>query len=152
MPIVDIKGVGRSKFPNDMDKNNIREFLRNKYTQQVVAGQSDGELLQNASKYGAPTGSSLEAVDPTLGEKVSSFVGDSLYDSGVISSKTSARDVGKNLAFLGEVATPLGGFVGADDFADAIDKGDAFGVTLGALSTLPVVGKGAKKLGKKYQK
>jgi hypothetical protein len=151
MPIVDIKGVGRSKFPDDMDANNIREFLRNKYTQQVVAGQSDSDLLQNASKYGAPTGSSLEVVDPTLSEKVSSFVGDSLYDSGVISSKTGARDVGKNLAFLGEVATPLGGFVGADDFADAIDKGDAFGVTLGALSTLPVVGKGAKKLGAKYQ-
>ena len=151
MPIVDIKGVGRSKFPNDMDKDDIRKFLRDKYFQEAVVGGSNSDLLQSASKYGAPTGSSLEAVDPTLSENVSSFIGDSLYDSGVISSKAGARNTGKNLAFLGEMATPLGGFVGADEFADAIDKGDAFGVTLGALSTLPVVGKGAKKLSAKYK-
>lgn len=40
MPVVDIKGIGKAKFPYDMPIDDIREFLRNKYSQDVVNNES----------------------------------------------------------------------------------------------------------------
>ncbi len=41
MPIVDIKGVGQAQFPDDMPIEDIRNFLRSKYSQRAIAGESD---------------------------------------------------------------------------------------------------------------
>ena len=152
MPIVDIKGVGRSKFPDDMDANNIREFLRNKYTQQVVAGQSDSDLLQNTSKYGAPTGSSVTPYEPSLMERASLGIGGALHDSGIISNKSGAYQVGKNVAAVGEMLPGVGDVADIDNFLRAKAEGDNLGMGLAALGVLPVGGDLAKKAGKKFER
>jgi len=48
--IVDIKGVGKAKFPDGMSTDDIRTFLRNKYSQQAIAGQSDALQPQPQTK------------------------------------------------------------------------------------------------------
>lgn len=61
MPIVDVKGVGKAKFPDDMPINDIRAFLQNKFAQRAIDGQSD--ILAPVENIAAP-------YSPTLVEKI----------------------------------------------------------------------------------
>jgi hypothetical protein len=69
MPIVEIKGVGKAQFPDDMPINDIRNFLRDKYSQRAIQGQTD--LL-------SPAPQTIEAYEPTLSEKMGQGVSDAL--------------------------------------------------------------------------
>jgi hypothetical protein len=148
MPIVDIKGVGRSRFPDDIDKDDIRKFLRDKYFQEVVAGESNSDLLESASKYGAPTGSTVAPYEPSLMEKASLGIGSALHDSGIISNKSGAYQIGKNVAAIGEVLPGVGDVAAVDDFVRAEAKGDNLGMGLAALGVIPLAGDLAGKAGK----
>ena len=60
MPIVDIKGVGKAEFPDDMTTEEIRKFLRLKYSDgelsrsldQVLKGVSNPEYIRADARYG----------------------------------------------------------------------------------------------------
>ncbi len=52
MTIVDIKGVGKAQFPDDIPISDIKNFLRQKYTQRAINGQSD--ILKPAPQTVAP--------------------------------------------------------------------------------------------------
>ena len=99
MPIVDVKGVGKAKFPDDMDINDIRNFLRNKYSQQAVRGQSD--ILAPVENIAAP-------YEPTLVEKIGGGIADTLKSTGLISDNYGAQQIGKNIASIGEFLPGIG--------------------------------------------
>lgn len=141
MPIVNVKGVANPiNFPDDMDINNIREVLRNKFAQRAVSGQSD--ILSPQPNTAAP-------VDKTLIERAGQGVSDFLFDKGIISNRHGAQQVGKNLSALGEFLPGIGDVAAGDEFGTALAKGDKFGMAMAGLGIVPVAGDLAKK-GVKY--
>ena len=136
MPIVNVKGVANQmQFPDDMDINDIRTFLQKKFTR-----QSDSDLLESASKYGAPTGSTAAPYEPSLMEKASLGIGSALHDSGIISNKSGAYQVGKNVAAVGEMLPGVGDVADIDNFLRAKAEGDNLGMGLAMLGAIPLAG------------
>ena len=136
MPIVNVKGVANQmQFPDDMDINDIRAFLQKKFTR-----QSDSDLLESASKYGAPTGSTAAPYEPSLMEKASLGIGSALHDSGIISNKSGAYQVGKNVAAVGEMLPGVGDVADIDNFLRAKAEGDNLGMGLAMLGAIPIAG------------
>ena len=136
MPVVNVKGVGKAKFPDDMGINDIRNFLRNKYSQQAIGGQSD--VLAPAVNTASPT-------QPTLAERGAQGVSDFLFDKGIISDRYGAQQIGKNISAIGEMLPGVGDAVAGDEFGRAAAKGDNFGMAMAGLGVIPVVGDAAKK-------
>ena len=122
-------------FPDDMDINDIRTFLQKKFTR-----QSDSDLLESASKYGAPTGSTAAPYEPSLMEKASLGIGSALHDSGIISNKSGAYQVGKNVAAVGEMLPGVGDVADIDNFLRAKAEGDNLGMGLAMLGAIPIAG------------
>ena len=143
MPIVDIKGVGQARFPDEMATNDIRNFLRNKYSQRAVGGQSDA--LSPQADIAAP-------YKPSLMEKAGQGIADVLSDTGVISNRAGAQQIGKNVTSIGELLPGIGDVAAVDDFVRAKAKGDNLGMGLAALGVLPVAGDLAGKAGKNFRK
>ena len=136
MPIVDIKGVGQAQFPDDMPINDIRSFLRNKYSQGVIKGKSD--LL-------APAPQTIEAYNPTLSERMGQGVSDVLHDAGIVSDRYGAQRIGSNVAALGEMLPGVGDATAGDEFGRAVAQGDKLGMAMSGLGVIPVAGDAAKK-------
>ena len=139
MPIVDIKGVGKAQFPDGMSAENIREFLRAKYSQQLMNGESD--LLTPVDNIAAP-------YEPTLAERMGQGVSDTLSDAGLISDRYGAQRVGENLSTLGEFLPGVGDATAGDEFGRAAHAGSVSGMALAGLGAIPVVGDLAKRLSK----
>lgn len=136
MPVVDIKGVGKAQFPDDMNINDIRAFLRNKYAQQAMSGQSDALAKQPVT---------AEPTTPTLAEKAGQGVSDFLFDKGIISDRHGAQQVGSNLTTLGGFLPGVGDAVAGDEFGRAAAKGDNFGMAMAGLGIVPVAGDALKQ-------
>tara|TARA_R110000782_G_scaffold227780_1_gene314475 strand:- start:750 stop:1979 length:1230 start_codon:yes stop_codon:yes gene_type:complete len=143
MPKVNVKGYGNVNFPNGMDVNDIRDTLRRRYSD-----QTNSDLLQSASKYGAPTGSVAAPYKPSLMERAGQGVADVLSDTGIISNRYGAQQIGKNVANIGEMLPGIGDVAAVDDFSRAAASGDNLGMGLAALGVLPVAGDLAGKAGK----
>ena len=137
MPIVDVKGVGKAKFPDDMDISDIRAFLRNKYSQQAINGQSD--ILQPVENVVAP-------YEKSLVEKMGSGISDVLTDTGIISNRYGANQIGENLATLGEFLPGIGDATAGDEFGKAVAQGDKFGMAMAGIGAVPIAGDLIKKL------
>jgi len=110
MPVVDIKGVGKAQFPDGMSVDNIREFLRKKYSQGAISGESRAlePMADTASPY-----------EPTLTERMGQSVADALYDTGIISDRYGAQRIGGNIATLGEFLPGIGDATAGDEFGKA---------------------------------
>ena len=131
MPIVDIKGVGKAQFPDDMSKDNIRNFLRNKYSQQLMNGESD--ILAPKANIAAP-------YEPTLAEKMGQGVSNALSDTGIISNRHGAQGVGKNLTTLAEFLPGVGDATAGDDFGRALKGGNYGDAALAGVGAVPLLG------------
>ncbi len=136
MPIVDIKGVGRAQFPDNMPINDIRNFLRNKYSQQAIQGQSD--ILQAAPQ-------TIEAYEPTFSEKLGAGIGDALLESGIVSDNYGAQRIGRNVSALTEFLPGVGDAVAGDEFGSALAEGDKLGMAMAGLGVVPVIGDAANQ-------
>jgi hypothetical protein len=143
MPTVNVKGYGNVNFPNGMDVNDIRDSLRRRYSD-----QTNSDLLQSASKYGAPIGNVAAPYKPSLMERAGQGVADVLSDTGLISNRYGAQQIGKNVAAIGELLPGIGDAAAVDDFSRAAASGDSLGMGLAALGAIPVVGDLAGKAGK----
>ena len=144
MPTVNVKGYGNVNFPNGMDVNDIRDSLRRRYSD-----QTNSDLLQSASKYAAPTGNVAAPYKPSLMERAGQGVADVLSDTGIISNRYGAQQIGKNVAAIGEMLPGIGDVAAVDDFSRAAASGDNLGMGLAALGVLPVAGDIAGKAVKK---
>jgi hypothetical protein len=137
MPVVDIKGVGKARFPDDMDINDIRAFLRRKYSQQALSGQPS-PIDSNPSV--------AQAYKPTLTEKAGRGVASFLTDTGLISDNYRAQEIGRNVSAIGEFLPGIGDAAAGDEFGRAVKQGDATGMGLAALGAIPLAGDAAKRV------
>lgn len=128
-------------FPDDMSLNDIRSFLRGKYAQRAVGGQSD--VL-------APAVDTVSPTNPTLAERGAQGVSDFLFDKGVISDRYGAQQIGRNVSAIGEMLPVIGDVAAADEFGRAAAKGDNLGMAMAGLGVIPVAGDAAKRLYKTH--
>jgi hypothetical protein len=136
MPIVDIKGIGQAKFPDGMDTNQIRDFLRQKYSQRAINGQSDAL---------APQTNTVAPYSPSLVDKIGGGIASTLTSTGLISDNYRAQQIGKNLSSIGEFLPGIGDATAGDEFGRAVAKGDGIGMAMAGLGVIPVAGDLAKK-------
>ena len=136
MPIVDIKGIGQAKFPDGMDTNQIRDFLRQKYSQRAINGQSDAL---------APQPNTVAPYNPSLVDKIGGGIADTLTSTGLISDNYRAQQIGKNISSIGEFLPGVGDATAGDEFGTAAAKGDYSGMAMAGLGIIPVAGDLAKK-------
>lgn len=137
MPIVDILGHNqRVSFPDDMTPEQMREVLRRKFR---------AESMSFTPPSLEPQGTTMEAYSPSLRERMSKGVSDALYNSGAISDRYRAQNVGDNLTSLAEFVPGVGDVVDADEFGRAAASGDIGGMAMAGLGVIPVVGDAAQK-------
>jgi GNAT superfamily N-acetyltransferase len=137
MPVVRVKGVANPmQFPDDMDINDIREFLRKRFANQAVAGNQPMDL--------APLQGQARATKQSLAQKAGQGISDALVDSGIISDRFGAQQIGKNVTSIGEFLPGIGDATAGDEFGRALKQGDKFGMGIGLLSAIPLLGSLAK--------
>jgi len=141
MPRVMVKGFGEVDLPDGMSQEQMRLALRQMYPTSARQSATDALTpIQTADTY-----------EPTLSEMISSGIGETLYDTGIVSDRYRAMDTGRTLGTATEMLPVVGDMIGGDDFGRAIAQDDMVGTGIGALSTIPVVGKPLGK-GIKYAK
>ncbi len=131
MPTVEIKGVGKAQFPDDMNVDSIRSFLRNKYSQRAMQGDSD--IL-------SPVESTASPYEPSLVDRIGGGIASGLTDAGLISDNYRAQQIGKNLSTIGEFLPGIGDATAGDDAGRAFAKGDYGEGLLHSAGTIPVLG------------
>jgi len=136
--IVDIKRVGKSQFPGDMDKEQVRQFLTRKYSPPSLQQKINDELTRNKN--------TVTNVNKSLADKAGQFISDKLYDSGLVSDRYGAQRIGNNLSALGEMLPVVGDIAAGDDFGRAVADGDALGAGIASLGAIPIVGDTTKQL------
>ncbi len=130
-------------FPDDMSDDEIKAILQQKFNADTMK-RATGEIsdaLTPVESMAAPYG-------PSLMEKASLGIGGALHDSGIISNKSGAYQVGKNVTALGEMLPGVGDVADIDSFLKAKAEGDELGMGLAMLGTIPIAGELAKKAGK----
>ena len=131
MPRVMVKGFGEVDLPDGMSQEQMRLALRQMYPTSARQSATDALTpIQTADTY-----------EPTLSEMISSGIGETLYDTGIVSDRYRAMDTGRTLGTATEMLPVVGDMIGGDDFGRAIAQDDMVGTGIGALSTIPVVGK-----------
>jgi hypothetical protein len=132
MPHVRVKGVSNPMlFPDDMPINDIKSFLRKRFNEGMIQGKSS--MLESVGNIAAP-------YNPTLVEKISSGIGDTLRDTGIISNNYGAQQIGKNLTALGEFLPGIGDAAAGDDFGRNLKAGNYGSAALDAVGTIPILG------------
>lgn len=133
--IVDIKGVGKAQFPDDMPIDDVRSFLQKKYYQQNTQGGINLDpAIQTAQPY-----------NPSLAERAGGAIAQGLKGTGLISDNYGAQQIGKNIASLGEMLPGIGDATAGDEFGRAAAEGNLTGMGWAGLGVIPVVGDAAKK-------
>lgn len=136
MPIIQVKGVANPiNFPDDMDISDIREVLRNKFTQRAISGESD--IL-------SPQPDTIKSFEPSLADKIGSGIASGLTGTGLISDNYRAQQIGKNVSALAELLPGIGDATAGDEFGRAVAQGDKFGMAMAGLGVIPVAGDLAK--------
>jgi len=132
MPIVNVKGVANPiQFPDDMDINDIREVLRQKFAQLAVSG--DTGILDESPNIAAP-------YEPSLAEKLGTGIGDALTSSGIVSDNYGAQRIGRNVSALAEFLPGVGDATAGDDAGRAFAKGDIGEGLLHSAGAIPILG------------
>ena len=115
MQAVRVKGVSNPmQFPDDMDIDDIREFLRRRFTQQAVEGNQPRDL--------DPLQGQARATEQSLAEKAGQGISSALYDSGVISDRYGAQRIGENVTSIGEFLPVIGDATAGDEFGRALKQ------------------------------
>ena len=130
-------------FPDDMSDDEIRAFLQQKFNADMMK-RATGEI----SDALAPQTDIAAPYEPSLMEKASLGIGSALHDSGIISNRAGAQQIGKNVTSIGELLPGIGDVAAVDDFSRAAASGDNLGMGLAALGVLPagdIAGKAVKK-------
>jgi hypothetical protein len=141
MPVVRVKGVANPmQFPDDMDIEDIRAFLQRKFAQQAVTGSKPADL--------SPLQGQARATEQSLAQKAGQGISNALVDSGIISDRFGAQQIGKNVTSIGEFLPGIGDAAAGDEFGRALKQGNGVGMALGALGAIPLLGDAAKKLSK----
>jgi hypothetical protein len=136
MPLVRIKDTDEVvQFPDDMRAQEILSKLRE------YRPPNYSDALQKPPSMAV-------AYEPTLAEKMGQGISNALYDSGIISNRFAAQNIGRNATIGAEFMPVIGDALGADELGRAIKEGDATGIGLGALSMVPVVGDAARGVAK----
>jgi hypothetical protein len=131
MPVVRVKGVANPmQFPDDMDINDIREFLRRRFISQMGEGQPDL----------APIESVAQEVKPSLAERAGQGISNALYDSGIISDRYGAQRIGSNLSSIGEFLPVIGDATAGDEFGRALKKGNYGDAAIAGIGSVPILG------------
>lgn len=119
-----VKGVGEVKFPDTMSEDDVRNILRQKFSQ----GMSVSDRL-NVPAVASP-------YEPTLLERTGTGIGNALYNSGVVSDRFRAMDTGKTFGnILG--FTPMGAAaIAGDTFGRDLRDSDYLGATGSAIEGL----------------
>jgi hypothetical protein len=139
MPVVRVKGVQNPmQFPDDMEINDIRSFLQRRFANQAVAGNQPMDL--------APLQGQARASEQSLAQKAGQGISNALVDSGIISDRFGAQQIGQNVTSIGEFLPGIGDATAGDEFGRALKQGDNFGMAMGALGAIPLVGDAAKKV------
>jgi hypothetical protein len=137
MPVVRVKGVQNAmQFPDNMEINDIRSFLQRRFANQAVAGNQPMDL--------APLQGQARASEQSLAQKAGQSISNALVDSGIISDRFGAQQIGKNVTSIGEFLPGIGDATAGDEFGRALKQGDNFGMGVGLLSAIPLLGSLAK--------
>ena len=134
-------------FPDDMSDDEIKAILQQKFNADTMK-RATGEISDALT----PVKSMAAPYEPSLMERASLGIGGALHDSGIISNKSGAYQIGKNVTAIGEMLPGIGDVAAVDDFSRAAASGDNLGMGLAALGVLPVGGDLAKKAGKKFER
>lgn len=137
MTIVNIKGVGKARFPNDMPIDDIRMFLKAKFA---------SDVLINKLPTIDPLPNTIEPRRQSLSERFGQGIADTLINTGIISNRAGAQRIGKNISALGEFLPIIGDATAGDELGRALFEGDKSGIILSAVGAIPVVGDLAKKV------
>jgi hypothetical protein len=136
---VNVLGVNNPmQFPDDMGINDIRSFLQRRFANQAVAGNQPVNLT--------PRQPTIQASNPSLATRAAQGIGNALTSSGLISDNASAQEIGKNVTSIGEFLPGIGDATAGDEFGQALASGDGFGMAMGVLGAIPLVGDAAKKV------
>ena len=143
MPVIKVKGVSNPiNFPDDMSLEQIKAVLQEKFKSNLREGVDPL----------TPMPQTVEPVEKSLVGKVGQGISDFLYDKGVISNRYGAQQAGESIAGIGEFLPGFGDATAGDDFGRAVAEGDKFGMGVGLLSAIPLVGKHIKEGGKKIER
>ena len=113
MQPVNVLGVNNPmQFPDDMDKDDIREFLRKRFTKQAVEGAQPVDIN--------PLQAQAQATEQSLAEKAGQGISNALYDSGIISDRYGAQRIGGNVTSIGEFLPVIGDATAGDECGRAV--------------------------------
>lgn len=134
MPRVMVKGFGEVDLPDGMSQEQMRLALRQMYPTSARQSATDALTpIQTADTY-----------EPTLSEMISSGIGETLYDTGIVSDRYRAMDTGRTLGAGASFAPPVASAIAGDAFGSELKQGDYLGATgsavEGALEVNPVSG------------
>ena len=129
MQSVNIKGVGKAQFPDDMGKDNIRSFLRGKYSPQL----SRQDAL-------TPRAATAQASNPSLVDRAAQGIGNALTSSGLVSDNFGAQQIGRNVASVGEFLPVIGDATAGDEFGSALKQGNFGDAAIAGAGAIPLIG------------
>jgi hypothetical protein len=98
----------------------------------------------------APLQGQARASEQSLAQKAGQGISNALVDSGIISDRFGAQQIGQNVTSIGEFLPGIGDATAGDEFGRALKQGDNFGMAMGALGAIPLVGDAARKTIKVY--
>jgi hypothetical protein len=133
MPVVRVKGVQNAmQFPDDMEINDIRSFLQRRFANQAVAGNQPMDL--------APLQGQARASEQSLAQKAGQGISDALVDSGIISDRFGAQQIGKNVTSIGEFLPGIGDATAGDEFGRALKQGNFGDAAMAGVGAIPLIG------------
>jgi len=124
-----------ARFPDDMDEEDMKQAIED-------AMARPRTLEDNVQDGLTRPESQLRPYEKSLGERLSSTIGNALYDTGIISNRFGAMEIGRNLGMGAEAVPIVGDAVGGDDLGRAIAQGDGVDIAAAAVGAIPVVGEG----------
>tara|TARA_R110000765_G_scaffold415541_1_gene516753 strand:+ start:4258 stop:5940 length:1683 start_codon:yes stop_codon:yes gene_type:complete len=134
-----VLGVANTmSFPDDMSDDEIRAFLQQKFNADTIK-RATGEI----SDALAPQDDIAAPYKPSLMEKAGQGIADVLSDTGVISNRAGAQQIGKNVTAIGELLPGIGDVAAVDDTIRAYNKGNYGEAALNAVGVVPLLGDAA---------
>lgn len=127
-----VKGFGEVDLPDGMSQEQMRLALRQMYPTSARQSATDALTpIQTADTY-----------EPTLSEMISSGIGETLYDTGIVSDRYRAMETGRSLGDIASYIPPVAAAIAGDAFGRELKQGDYLGAAgsaiEGALEVNPV--------------
>lgn len=127
-----VKGFGEVDLPDGMSQEQMRMALRQMYP--TSARQSATDALTPVQE--------VDTYEPTLSEMISSGIGETLYDTGIVSDRYRAMDTGRSLGDIASYIPPVAAAIAGDAFGRELKQGDYLGAAgsaiEGALEANPI--------------